>query len=578
MEEDQPEEQQQENTTIIIDTTLAIHNRFPPYIYSMPHLENNCIVDNAFNSNRTYYSTQTADVYFRFNTAEGIKHIAAHKCILASDSEIFLQMFSPQNLQRNVIDIKEPMNIFNTFLQTFYNESVGIKFDEVVKLAQIAHHYKAEKCKQVCIDFLTKAAIFESPFILKTLSIAIQFRNARLRKLCVKQIKRFGSLLIETIEFFQSSRNCVKCLVQIQFDGRDELKLLHMCDLWWKNYCHRSQLDPESTENVRANFKSILKHIDFSGFTATQLGRTHVHYMYYFDHLDLQDHLHQINIKRNSNEPYVRPEFSDAKLYYSVIKINNSTQSIQKMFNNRFTSDFLITFIQDNVTVHLHKCVLFSRIRDYSGIVNNKNSITLTSSSNVAQFCRVLYGKPVEVNVDNIIGAGHFGQLFGVDAFNLDYLLPVMVNLLTNEHLFDAINLADRIDWTSERFVDESLDFLTSDEFDFLEATRSHAFLHCLRDSLQFILENAYRNVSELFFFDQLIRWAIEQCNQSPDDIDPTVPENVRGMIGNLMSGIRFARMSALELTNCLQIPRYRNLLNADDLRFIQECIDGISK
>lgn len=182
------------------------------------------------------YNVQTSDFAFIFNENGHKQAIPAHKCILASDSSVFYQLFfdTPQSLDHLSIS-GASIDKFSIFLSSFYGTSMKLKRHDVADIMRLAYKYDAIKCKEVCRHFLLKTIETGVDDILWALQLANIFGCDEVQEICIGKVRNFGAYLIETGDFRDCNRNTLKMILNIDFVGRDEIKVLEACIDWARN-------------------------------------------------------------------------------------------------------------------------------------------------------------------------------------------------------------------------------------------------------------------------------------------------------------------------------------------------------
>lgn len=186
-----------------------------------------------------YRNERTADVFFVF---ENHPRVAAHKCILASDSVVFCRMFYGEMKEMGDITITDAsLDGFLAFLKSFYTSNMAITEENVAEIMYLGNKYDAVKCKTACQNFLTLVLCTEN--VLTILELTNMYNCEPLRMLCLKKIMQEGRAIIQMDCFYQSNRDVLKQILSTNFQRRNELTLFDACIGWAKQLCERENTD-----------------------------------------------------------------------------------------------------------------------------------------------------------------------------------------------------------------------------------------------------------------------------------------------------------------------------------------------
>lgn len=215
-----------------------------------------------------YKHERTADIFFVFEF-ENSSRVAAHKCILGSDSVVFHRMFYGKRKKMTEVMIGAvSLEAFTIFLASFYTSTMALTRRNVAEIMYLAKKYNAFKCVRACQDFLT--SILTTDNVLSVLELSIRNNCEPLRKLCVKKIMQEGHEIIQLDCFYQCSRNVLKQVLSINFKGRDELLLLEVCIEWAKQLCERENVNASQLPNIRLQLGDCFDLIRFNAMTPLQ--------------------------------------------------------------------------------------------------------------------------------------------------------------------------------------------------------------------------------------------------------------------------------------------------------------------
>lgn len=189
--------------------------------------------DQVNSTERLYRSKNFSDVNFLFVSDDGtaLESIAAHKNLLAADSDVFEKMFyGGLNETGDVTIVDASAAAFKEFLQFFYFNDVRLSNEHMAEVMQLGDKYNVKKCVNKCVDLLKNDLTNEN---VCTILPLIRFDDeGNLAKICEKQI------LLHTDEVFASSGflGCSKAelahILQMKFLPCSEVDVFEACMAW----------------------------------------------------------------------------------------------------------------------------------------------------------------------------------------------------------------------------------------------------------------------------------------------------------------------------------------------------------
>lgn len=130
---------------------------------------------------KIFLDSDSADVVFLFETSTSerdkmITRVAAHKAILAGNSDVFYSMFFGTLKETGDIRIQDSSGVaFKEFLQYFYFIKVNLTESNVVEVLYLAEKYNVQNCINDCSKFLMNSINDENACL--RLELAILFNQ-----------------------------------------------------------------------------------------------------------------------------------------------------------------------------------------------------------------------------------------------------------------------------------------------------------------------------------------------------------------------------------------------------------------
>lgn len=517
-------------------------------------------VGQTFNSIGGYYHICTADVYFLFNDENGENvQIAAHKCILASDSTKFRQMFyfADKKYERYSMG-SISVATFDLFLQTFYNEKVFIEASDIELLTRLAYEFDATKCKQVCIDFMMDALCYDNIFILTILDVAIRHNIEVLRMQCMEKVKRFGYHFIDSKKLLQGRLDTVKAVLSVDFDGRDEINIFGFC-------VDYTMMHSKDNEMMKKRLRTFFNYIRFESLTPLQIGQIHVKYPRYIDIADMMKMVSKCTTANAATEPVQPTELSNSRITMKVIDIKDPFESFRRMAGDAITADMLFRF--KDVEVPVHRCILAAkcqRLAKYFYVDGVKGIKTLKEMKYASVFFEPFYGISIEINIENIMPAIVFGTTFRIPEYLFTDFEQIFIDNLCDDTVFQIYETVEPYASAGRIFI-ECMNHIRNDDFDFYRATHTESFYKCDLQTVKFAIKYSHINIDATMVLDMLINWAKERCKR--ENIDSMDSIKLREMLGDAISLIEFGEMSQQQCIEC--VTKYISIFNSNDLKMI---------
>lgn len=237
----------------------------------------------------------TADIVFIFQddidpNNRKPKQIAAHKCILASESTVFADMFkkSIDSSETSINVHKTSAEDFTVFLQLIYTiypceKHVTIKeIDDqnIDGILALANEFKVSSLifpfeMQLVGTLNWQNAIF-------SFELAHKYSMKSLRTESVRLLKDYGTRILKSNAFLGCSRKMLKHLIELNV--WDNERLIDACIKWAKKHCQEHQLDPNDLNDLQNALDDVLEMTPFASI------------------MDLNNFLHEILSRKSCSD------------------------------------------------------------------------------------------------------------------------------------------------------------------------------------------------------------------------------------------------------------------------------------
>lgn len=214
------------------------------------------------NIGKLYLDEQTADVTFLFDHENGTQTIAAHKCILATASSVFRQMFYGDLKEGNEVRIVDvTRDAFVAFLQFFYLEHITFSGSIIGEVMKLADKYDVTGCMELCTRYLT--LIMSTENVCWCYELALLFDLAHLISSCEQKICMETQKVLESNSFLQCSRHVLGHILLMDSLTCDEIHVFHAAMLWAMEACRRAGIDETNAENIKQQLGNCFDLIRF---------------------------------------------------------------------------------------------------------------------------------------------------------------------------------------------------------------------------------------------------------------------------------------------------------------------------
>lgn len=224
----------------------------------------------ATNVGKLYLDGETADVAFTFNNNGSVEQIAAHKCLLASGSEVFKKMFYGELKEGNEIRIVDvSIDGFRAFLQYFYLDLVTYDSTVIAEVMTLADKYDAQGCFELCTRYLTMTLNTQciEP-IVWCYELALLFDLAHLIDVSEEKICLETQKVLQSNSFLNCNRSTLGRILLMDSLSCDEIYIFQASMNWAIEACKRTGIDEPNAENLKQQLGSCFDSIRFPAMTA----------------------------------------------------------------------------------------------------------------------------------------------------------------------------------------------------------------------------------------------------------------------------------------------------------------------
>lgn len=493
------------------------------------------------------YDVSTADVYF-LCIDDDTKLVPAHRCILASDSQKFREIFFTKSTQMLMDDCT--LDTLTAFLKSFYCEVFEIKRNSLVALTQLAEKYNAIKCRSACWEFVQQMIQTSHEDICLAFDLAITYNKMDLRRQCIAKIMAVGRSLIETASFVSCTRQVFKIIVSLDFCDRDEVKVFMACMNWAKHRCEMENLDANHPSNVRFVLGDTFSHIQFHKMNSSQF----VQCLSLHADIFTTDELKTIATSVNGMKPlkcyrnHTKADEQRRFLKTMIIANHHPYEAIAAMFGDDKTSNVFFLFENsdsEQKLIYAHKCVLAAKSDVFKQLFSNETvtdgnyPIFDASYDDFSTFIQTFYRQTTDglLTMENIAKIIELAHLYEVNGL-LENCIDFATKRLAARNIFRILDLC--FIYSNADSVSLCLDWIIANENDMNRAFHARSLVDCSRKTVEFTLGLNFPNRNESQVFAATIEWAKKTCHQNQLE---TTPQNLRQTLGTAFDLIRFSSM-----------------------------------
>lgn len=513
------------------------------------------------------YRVQETDVNFVFNNGDNEQLIPVHKCVLASHSPVFRQMFYESEIKERG-DVKLPdttIDAFVNFMGSLYTRMFikGTK-KNISPLLYLVHKYDVNWLENECKEILNAITDNDAIDVLWVLPLINLYGYDELKSHQFKKIREHGNVLINSGEFVDCERDVVNQILSIDFKKRNEVMVFERCIRWAKRSCEKAKLDPESSENIKAQLGDCFELIKFGSMTATQFVQCLSINSKIFTN---DDRLQRISSEICGTKPRhdtLKSNLRIEKVSFAIgISSDSQRKLVRSLFDDKSTSD--VTFIfknQQNEEIgrqSAHKMVLAEKSAVFGNLFNNSNILNVEinnaqlSVKSFKDFLQLMYSyvsyiSPCELyryynivamkpdsNADAILWLANLYKVADIKIF-FEYYLERNLN-------------EQNVTWCLDLSQKHSLRSLKSRCVEFLkekgeQTMTSETFLDIDQPTLKAILHlRIWKNEKTLV--NTCIEWAKKYCAKY--QLDSANPTDVRRALGDAFELIPFCAMEPMD-------------------------------
>lgn len=224
------------------------------------------------NVGKLHLDAETADISFVFDNNGSVEKISAHKCLLASGSEVFKRMFFgelKEGKEIRIVDVS--IDGFTAFLQYFYLDVVTFNSTVIAEVMQLADKYDAQGCFELCTRYLTMTINTQNVEpIVWCYELALLFDLAHLIGVCEEKICLETQKVLESHSFLNCSRSTLGRILLMDSLSCDEIHVFQACMNWAVESCKRAGIDENNAENLKQQLGNCFESIRFPTMTAEE--------------------------------------------------------------------------------------------------------------------------------------------------------------------------------------------------------------------------------------------------------------------------------------------------------------------
>lgn len=221
------------------------------------------------NVGKLHLDEETADVKFIFDNDGNVESISAHKCLLATGSPVFKQMFFGELKEGSEIHIVDvSIDGFTAFLQYFYLEIVTYNNTVIAEVMKLADKYDVMGCMELCTRYLTLTMSTQN--VVWCYELALLFDLAHLIGVCEEKICLETQKVLESNSFLSCSRGTLGRILLMDSLSCDEIHVFHASMMWAMEACKRAGIDENSADNLKQQLGNCFDSIRFPTMTADE--------------------------------------------------------------------------------------------------------------------------------------------------------------------------------------------------------------------------------------------------------------------------------------------------------------------
>lgn len=223
------------------------------------------------NVSKLHLDEETADVVFVFDNNNGsVERITAHKCLLASGSEVFKRMFFGELKEGKEIPIVDvSIDGFVAFLQYFYMDVVTYNSAVIAEVMKLADKYDAQGCFELCTRYLIMTISTQNiDTIVWCYELALLFDLAHLIGVCEEKICLETQQILESNSFLNCNRSTLGRILLMDSLSCDEIHIFQAAMNWAMEACKRTGIDENNAENLKQQLGNCFESIRFPAMTA----------------------------------------------------------------------------------------------------------------------------------------------------------------------------------------------------------------------------------------------------------------------------------------------------------------------
>lgn len=214
-----------------------------------------------------------ADCSFIFpcETAAYIKKMLVHRRVLAALSPVFAAKFNVDwsDGSSGVLITDTTFDSFELLMRHFYQGTVALNANNVVKVWRLAQTYWVEDLLSSCMAFITGHLSVDN--VIAYFELAIFYGQDTLRLKCIDMIAARTEAVLRSPAFLGCTANTLNHVLRIRKMSYAEHHLFDACIAWAANRCRMKSVDAACPERLRDELGDSLWLIRFNEMNRLEL-------------------------------------------------------------------------------------------------------------------------------------------------------------------------------------------------------------------------------------------------------------------------------------------------------------------
>lgn len=216
-----------------------------------------------------YMDKDSTDITFTFERDGVTQSVSAHKCLLASGSPVFRQMFYGELKEGPIIKIVDvSIDGFTAFLQYFYLDVATFNNSVISEVMKLADKYDVAGCMELCTRYLN--VCLSTINVCWIYELALLFDIGHLISACEEKICSETQKVLESNAFLSCNRQVLGHILLMEELSCDEIRVFNAAMLWAMEACRRANIDELTAENLKQQLGNCFDLIRFPAMSAEE--------------------------------------------------------------------------------------------------------------------------------------------------------------------------------------------------------------------------------------------------------------------------------------------------------------------